>query len=386
MKTVFYNIVIIMLVFTPILSFSQNYQEEVQLRSINDDTLSLIRDFNEDGVIDTIKSMTDSEGLYSKFYFIDSGNSKQYIAYACYNPHYIKTVVVLPLEIIQGKNIGFLHRIMEIWEMPYQEKPDPSLQWVIDGWVNKPILKHKHQWIHKIVKFNPLWIKCPIEIPSRYYTFIKGESLVKSLYDSSCYSNQNKPKFACLIYYGNQHKLSREGDSSLYLRDTKKEDGHLYKVYITDRGVILQKDSLYSWVFVCDKGLTMLFTNDKIDRHPLIHNAKLFGKYIFIQVRPSRKTQKLYEYYIDIEKGICVQLSGFITDFKKDDKLTFSDFSLTKNYELEMKDLLDNEFDKPKNNFSFISNLSSQVFYTIIISCILIITVFFLMRKYKKVG
>ncbi len=295
--------VIIYLVFIPILCLSQKHWRENTIPPYDIASKELIiNDYNQDGYIDTIVSVESESWVryVYMFYFINGKTHQKDSMYFNYNySPYIKFVTFIPPEITQGKNIGFLYEAMKHRGLSYQEKPDPSLQWVIGGWVNKPVLKPKNPFVRKIVKYNPLWMKCPVQMPSRYYTFISGDSIISPLFnDSVYYQKVNKPANVQIIYYGNQHKLfSTLHDSSLTCTDTKQEDGHFYKVYITGRGVVLQKDSLYSWIYVCDKDLSYPIPDfdGMEERIAFVHHAHFWGKYVFIQVRPRPKTEHPYE-------------------------------------------------------------------------------------------
>jgi len=262
---------------------------------------TIVKDFNNDGFIDTVKSYYDGgSGFGGVFVTLINGKTKENFeldSYGCFCD--IKQIILIPPELKKANNKPFLEVIKNELLPPKMTVPEASLQWLIAANVNSKGLSD-NIYYDLLIKTPPQWTFGKIKLPNTYYIDIKGDTLNKLYYTDTeipkWYNSKNNEGW--LVYYGHNHFRNEKGDS-LVLVDTSRN----YKVFRTSHGVVLQKGTSYAWVFVTDYRLTG--GPEKL-RWESIGKIKLVKKHLIVQLNNSIVEKPIF--IIDIENGTSGRL------------------------------------------------------------------------------
>jgi hypothetical protein len=197
------------------------------------------------------------------------------------------------------ENLKFLEAMNKEILPGKKNKPDASLQWIINSTFSNNILTD-NKYFDLVIFNHSLWNDEKLKLPSTYYIYLEGDSLNKfyDTFEAPEWFNKNESK-GYLIYYGHNHYRNPSKDSLLLI------DSNInYKVYRTSHGVLIKKDKLFKWVFISDVELTG--APDKL-RWESIKKVQLIDNYIIIQqCLPPTEDYNLY--LVNIENGICGKL------------------------------------------------------------------------------
>ena len=265
------------------------------------DSKTITKDFNNDGVLDTLKSYYDGgSGWGGTFVTLINGKTKENFEmdnYGCFCN--IWNIILIPPELRKASNKPFLEVIKEELLPKKMNIPEGSLQWLITVNLNSKELSN-NIYYDMLIKTPPQWTFGKIKLPDIYYIDIKGDTLNKLYYtdtETSKWKNSKKDE-GWLVYYGHNHFRNEEGDSLVLVDASPK-----YKVFRTSHGIVVQKGLSYAWVFVTDYRLTG--GPEKL-RWESIGNIKLVNKHIILQLNASLSSNPIF--VIDIENGIAGRL------------------------------------------------------------------------------
>ncbi len=260
-----------------------------------------ISDFNGDGIPDTLKSFYQGEsGFGGKFCEVTNGKTKEIYELNTWGSFcQIKKCIIIPPALNKVENFKFLEAMNKEILPNKKNKPDASLQWIINSTFSNKILTN-NKYFDLVIFNHSLWNDEKLQLPSTYYIYLEGDSLNK-FYDTveaPDWFNKNESK-GYLIYYGHNHYRNPSKDSLLLI------DSNInYEVYRTSHGVLIKKDKLFKWVFISDAELTG--APEKL-RWESIKRVQLIDNYIIIQqCLPPTDDYNLY--LVNIESGICGKL------------------------------------------------------------------------------
>lgn len=294
---------------------------------------TIIKDFNNDGYIDTLKSYYDRGSSFGGTYVtLINGKTKENFElddFGCFCD--IKKIILIPPKLRKASNKPFLEVIKKELLPAKMNMPDASLQWLITANVNSKKLSD-NIYYDLLIKAPPQWTSGKIKLPSTYYIDVKGDTLHKLYYTDTdipkWYDSKNNEGW--LVYYGHNH-FRNEKEDSLVLVDTSPT----YKVFRTSHGVVVKKGNSYVWIFVTDYRLTG--APEKLRRES-IGKIKLVNRHIIVQLINSMEFSNPI-FIIDIEKGISGRLrcdNDYFKSYKIDkDKIIIENNVGTKSYELE---------------------------------------------------
>jgi len=210
----------------------------------------VIKDFNKDNVLDTLYSFYESGSTFggTDLKIVNGKNAEVYELsnYGCYCE--MKRVHFIPPLLNKPENQPFLSVIQEKLFPIMRKTPDPSLQWIIEGYSsNKKLSQHKYFDLILYPEIN--WSIEKIEIPEDNYSLVlTKDTLGILLNDKDSIAKYDKIK-AFVSYCGHCHKINKSVSEFV-------AENNDYKVYKTDHGVFVQKGELQKWVLVNDLNLT----------------------------------------------------------------------------------------------------------------------------------
>lgn len=276
----------------------------ISFHTIGQDITVKIKDFNNDGIPDTLKSFYDGgSGFGGWFYEIINGKTKEiysFDTFGCFCE--IKRCIIIPKELQKDENSKFLEAINKECFSNIKETPDPSLQWIINSNLSHKVLRDTTRF-DLLITPDSSWNKGKIQLPGWYCIAVEGETLYK-LYSSHSkipdWFNRNENYKGYLCYGGHNHYRNPSNDS-LLLCDFNIN----YKVYRTSHGILIKnRDDLYKWIFVSDVHLTG--APDKL-RWESIEKVILIDNYVVIhQCLPLSDIIQVF--VVNIESSVCGRL------------------------------------------------------------------------------
>ncbi|MEZ4829637.1 MAG: hypothetical protein R3C61_25625 [Bacteroidia bacterium] len=269
-----------------------------------------VNDMNRDGIPDTMRWESDfgTSFGYTRYTLSDGKSGKQYQVEkgGCF----CEFLDIVPIT--EPMHPWVIQAFEQQWNREKKfTTPDPSLQWLISGYLNnkKPT---RNPYFSQIISPSVKWEPSPITIPPSYSIKVKGDTLqrlagwFREYYLADWEENERSAspplKQAWLIYYA--HNLSpqsaRNPRPDFILTDSTDK----YQVYTTGHGVVVQSGKSYRWVFISDAMLTdgpeklrwFSIKNAKIVGDAVIihHSGGLAGgEHIFVADIPSGKVGRL---------------------------------------------------------------------------------------------
>jgi len=263
---------------------------------------SIIKDFNNDGYKDTLKTYYDGgSGFGGTYLSLINGKTKEIFElddFGCFCD--IKKIILIPPKLMQLRNKPFLEAIKKELLPARRNFPDASLQWLISANINNKKLSN-NSYYDLFIKTPPQWIPGKIELPNTYYIDVSGDTLQKLYFadnEKPTWYNPKKNK-GWLVYYAHNHYQNQKGNSLVLVDASTK-----YKVFRTFHGVVVTKGNLHNWVFVTDYQLTG--APEKL-RWKSIEDVVLIDKYLILQLINSEAFSNPI-FIIDIEKGFTGRL------------------------------------------------------------------------------
>lgn len=228
---------------------------------------SLLHDFNNDGLIDSLLiESTGNVNYYAKY--IDAGTKNEYefcrdyftkASFIDFMPFYEELEQLSATDSVRSHLLKGEHKAV----------PDPSLQWLLNAYKSKQKL-NDNEYFDMLLKVKPQKLDSLPVFPFIYNIKI-DQSLVKKVYcGSNCDEDVEnydslitESKYAILQYYGHNHKYiirPEKGSKrpqysqvdSFVVADSNKD----YTIYKTRHGLVAEKNNKYWWCFITDGCLT----------------------------------------------------------------------------------------------------------------------------------
>ncbi len=245
-------------------------------------------DINGDGVQDTIRSDDSSgSGFGAQYYTITNGKTGEKYEIeleSCFCE--IRTKVAIPPTLLKPENLAFKKKMEEILLPRKAAKPDPSLQWILQGLEQRRRLtdqKYFDVFIAEGIHWHPL----PIQIPENYYLEMRDEQ-------------SPVPVAYYLLYGGDKHYLNIKTDT---LQERYRDENIM--LWATLHGIVLQKQDQYAWIFVTDIELTG--APEKLRWPSIGYLKKVENVLIVNHLRPTMSDDKIY--LIDLDTGKCAGIN-----------------------------------------------------------------------------
>ncbi|MCU0444629.1 MAG: hypothetical protein MUE85_06885 [Microscillaceae bacterium] len=282
----------------------------------------LYYDINRDGFKDSV-IVNDADGWKSKYSnhtilaINGKDQKKMQIKYIDHFP-LIKHLVKYPLDYESKINYPFLE-VMKTGLGTKAQKPDPSLQWIIEGLMSRHNLIN-HLYFQQVFRFKPRFLKGDFKFPESYYLEIDTDTLEKvaksmnypelAMYEPSDYisNNSNQEMGKLLIYRGSSlYSINIEAIKKMdsnYKELKKVTKSKMYQIYTMSHAVAAQKGNAYAYIFVSDYDL-----NGKNYRRsmPSIKNVDLIKDGYVLITKEDQKS--LHNFLVNIETGFCVELT-----------------------------------------------------------------------------
>lgn len=249
-----------------------------------------IKDFNQDGVQDTLLSYYDGGTGFGGWTAI-LANGKTDAIYSlntdgCFCE--MKRVIPYPDELRKTENIAFWEALKTAILPKRHLEPDASLQWMIAGAFAHFELEDD-PYFDLLVDPHPEWQKGNPTIPENYYIEVSTDTLIemlKTLYEIPEWLDSTNA-YGCVAYYTSNHKQM--------LNDTtfsKIDASGKYLLLKTSHGLVLQSEEAYKWLFVSDYSLTG--APEKL-RWSSISWAKIVGDYVILrQSQPPNAADRIF--------------------------------------------------------------------------------------------
>ncbi|WP_147406143.1 hypothetical protein [Aquimarina sp. BL5] len=234
----------------------------------------VIEDFNKDKVLDTLYSFYESGSTFGgtdvKIVNGKTAEVYEFSDYSCYCQ--MKSVYLVPSILNKPENQPFLSVIQKRLFPVIKKNPDPSLQWIINGYSSNQKLS-QNEYFNLIIHPKIHWSTKKIKIPEENYSLIlEGDELdiFQNEEDSLSLGDRGK---AFLRYCGRCLLYNKPSPELVANTDT-------YKVYKTSHGIFVEKEGLQKWVLVNDIGLTG--SPEKL-RWDSIIQVVLIDRYLIVQ-------------------------------------------------------------------------------------------------------
>ncbi|MDX2249742.1 MAG: hypothetical protein SF052_23360 [Bacteroidia bacterium] len=248
---------------------------------------SEIADMNKDGVSDTLRWETDygtsfgytryvlSDGKTGSRYEVDQGGC------------FCELLDIIPITdpMMLRQNQWVIRVFEQKWNREKRfSAPDPSLHWLISGYLNNRPLAH-NPYYSQIISPSVKWETGTMYIPPSYSLQIKGDTLNRlARFFRDNYladweeTNQGLPlKQAWLVY--NAHNLSPKNTNNPRPDFVLADSSSKYQIYTTAHGVVVKVGSRYRWLFISD---AMLTSGPEKLRWYSIKSARLMGDLVII--------------------------------------------------------------------------------------------------------
>lgn len=261
-----------------------------------------IKDFNRDGVVDTLKTKYEGGSGFGGI-FLELINGKTNEVHQATNFSSfgdIRYTVVLPPELDEIEDRPFIDIIKSELLPKNKKTPEGSLNWIIKG-MQSNIELADNPFFDLIIDPQLRWEVGEIQLPSNYYIDIAGDFMV-SLGNISNDHNQydlGKDSQGFLCYNARNHYRSESGDSLDF-----SGGNHIFKVFHTSHGVVVKKGDLNKWVFVNDRSLTG--GPEKL-RWASVKSVQIYNQYLILHHLAESPVNNQF-FIINIETGICGRL------------------------------------------------------------------------------
>lgn len=257
-----------------------------------------IKDYNQDGVIDTLEVWYDggsgSGGYYAKAQNGKTGQSYEMDTWGCFCE--IKTIVPLPPDSDSSENAPFYKAITSKLFPTVKEDIDPTLEWIIQANI-KSIKPEDESIFDLILPVQLNWIGNKIQKPSNYQVLV-DDLLIKSMYSpiQEPPSWIDEAKNGYLAYYPHNHELQVKA-----LPLDKEEYGILQGKH----SMIYKNEDKEAVVFITDHSLT---SGPERLRDPSIAHIESSGEYAFFTV--SEAPEPSYRIFlIHLNSGTIARLN-----------------------------------------------------------------------------
>ncbi len=260
-----------------------------------------IADFNNDKVMDTLRSQYNGGSTFGGVYVkIIDGKTNEIFELnndgcSCQMIYYIN----VPEKLLLPQNKYFYNVLKEQLLPKKQNKPDASLQWILNGLkTNKELIDNPY--FSLIIDPEPKWERMKKTLPKSYFLPISKKTL-HTLYQGNEYFFERINDYSkiLLTYYASS--LSKHDTlSKLPIAASSKK----YEIYNLSHAVLAKKGKKSKWLFITEPNLTD--APEKL-RWQSIRKTTLIDKYIIVQqdVPPS---DRYNIYIINIETGITGKL------------------------------------------------------------------------------
>ncbi|HRI60943.1 MAG TPA: hypothetical protein PK228_14490, partial [Saprospiraceae bacterium] len=145
-----------------------NTPAETSAAHKNDDTGLIIKDFNGDGIPDTLTDRYSGGSMFGgpTIRLTDGKTKEQYELDVVSSFGTFRTPVYVPLPLAAEKNAAFLSALLE--QLPeLRPKPDPSLHWINYGLYHHSDLKG-HPFFKRVIRFPNDWLEGEMLLPQTY--------------------------------------------------------------------------------------------------------------------------------------------------------------------------------------------------------------------------
>lgn len=275
-----------------------------------------IKDFNQDGHIDTLEINNDSgSGFGGKYVTLINGKTKEIFElndFSCFCE--IINVIPIPDKLLLKENIAFYNVLKNELLSTEQDPIDPSLDWLLGAYLNWKILQD-NPYFDIVIKSPLKWRNGDIKLPSLNYINLQGDTLKKISKLKKDFASESAKVYqnAWLTYRGHTHaQVSNETKAGEIA--TIKEAS--YNIWKTAHGIIISRDNRYSWVFVTDFNLTG--APQKLRWTSIGKIVEINGHLIFQMINSNDFSNPIF--VLNMDSGVIARISS---DFYESDS-TFS--------------------------------------------------------------
>lgn len=273
-------------------------------------------DIDQDGVFEEVKYEKGLNNTWQKLSITSKKNDQKLSYEASYNLDASTTLYAIPDPWLRPENKPFLKYLGNRLFKGITTKADPSLQWILDGYLHSQQLTN-HPYLEKVIPFIPRWQKGKVKLPDSYSMRISADSaqkISKGIATARGYwlFYNGLALSANFKFTGNRHKIPKSLQKGIWTYFPPKLDTALtskyYQILSTPHMVLMRRGKYYAWVFVQDTGLTR---RTKKLRHPSIHprHTQLKGDLLIISNLTSN-----HQLVIDLKNGVCAQLKAPTND------------------------------------------------------------------------
>jgi hypothetical protein len=277
------------------LSFTLLFLGFQNLQAQTDETE--IKDFNQDGVNDTLKVWYDGGsgfgGYYVKAQNGKTGQIYEMDTWTCFCE--IKTIVPLPPDFDSSENAPFYKAITSKLFPTIKDDIDPTLDWIIQANL-KSIKPEDDSLFDLILPVELTWIGDKIQKPSNYQVLV-DDLLIRTMYSPSKEPPSwiGEAKSGFLAYYPHNHELQVKALPS-------NMEG--YSFLQGKHSLIYKNEDKEAVVFITDHSLT---SGPERLRDPSLAHFESSGEYAFFTV--SEASEPSYRIYlIHLNRGTIARL------------------------------------------------------------------------------
>jgi hypothetical protein len=272
------------------------------ISSAQEKETKIVKDFNSDGVNDTLRWKYDGgSGFGGNYYTLVNGKNKEKFelnTWGCFCTSWI--TVPIPPALLKAQNKTFLNALKKQM-LPHARKiPDPSLLWIFKAISSRDTSRTKYFDLG--FKMPLLWVSDTSNFQEHYALELGSQDFYKYYYSDgeSLDPAELKKTSGWLIFNGYYYGVSRKNLKPV-------DSSGTIKVFTTPHAVILKKENKFAYAFVTDNRTTG--APDKL-RWNSIKTAKLAGNYLIIHRSVPGDV-----YILNIESGALARLK--IDDFIK---------------------------------------------------------------------
>lgn len=265
-----------------------------------------IQDFNEDGIADTLRY--ELFRGYTHFMTFTDGKSHQgYKFYREDSKASFLGFIAVPEEFLDDKYQVLLDSLKyRLCRLELANQFSPSLKWLMDAYASK-IEQPKSSYFSHTIQVPLNWKPWPPELPQASYSFLDSDSLAYPIMydpDKRSYLPKHNAGKGYLLYYGHNQVRSFYLDKSPSKFPHKIDSTKAWDIYAFSHGLILRKDTRYSWIFHTDNELTG--GPGKL-RWPSIDTAFIHKGHLFVH-HISPVTQGNRVFIINLKNGMIGRL------------------------------------------------------------------------------
>jgi hypothetical protein len=281
-----------------------------------------VKDFNSDGLPDTLRKIYDSGSGFSgmDLRLTDGRSGQTFTVQEDYCFCAFRALVYLPADVTADENSAFLAAILEQFP-PLRSQPDPSLRWVQYGIKNERLLQGNSQ-LKRLIEYPKDWIEGEIQPPAQYSLLVNPADWNMQPDEFEYAREQEAPggKYL-LVYRGRNHYGPCGREKAPFSLAEQTAD---YKIWKTCHGLILEKAGRHKWIFLSDVSFTG--APSKL-RHPSIGKTELAGQFlIFQQIRNVFADDSPGAgpaiWLIDLENDVCAETTVSTRVFPLSDPAT----------------------------------------------------------------